>query len=83
MSDPIVIVSAARTAVGKFGGTLAKTPATELGAAVIAMVLAGSTVTVAGHDYPDQSAFRWCFLIGAAASYVGFLIALLIPHGSE
>jgi acetyl-CoA C-acetyltransferase len=35
----IVIVSAARTAVGKFGGTLAKTPATELGAAVIAEVL--------------------------------------------
>jgi acetyl-CoA C-acetyltransferase len=31
----IVIVSAARTAVGKFGGSLAKTPATELGAAVI------------------------------------------------
>jgi acetyl-CoA C-acetyltransferase len=35
----IVIVAAARTAVGKFGGTLAKTPATELGAAVIAEVL--------------------------------------------
>ncbi|MEY4753933.1 MAG: hypothetical protein RJA44_1608, partial [Pseudomonadota bacterium] len=34
MSD-IVIVAAARTAVGKFGGTLAKTPATELGATVI------------------------------------------------
>ncbi len=33
--EDIVIVSAARTAVGKFGGTLAKTPATELGAAVI------------------------------------------------
>ncbi|MDP3618019.1 MAG: acetyl-CoA C-acetyltransferase [Rhodoferax sp.] len=31
----IVIVSATRTAVGKFGGSLAKTPATELGAAVI------------------------------------------------
>ena len=31
----IVIVAAARTAIGKFGGTLAKTPATELGAAVI------------------------------------------------
>ena len=30
----IVIVSAARTAVGKFGGTLAKTPAPELGATV-------------------------------------------------
>jgi acetyl-CoA C-acetyltransferase len=34
-----VIVAATRTAVGKFGGTLAKTPATELGAAVIAEVL--------------------------------------------
>jgi acetyl-CoA C-acetyltransferase len=36
----IVIVSAARTAVGRFGGTLAKAPATELGAAVISAVLA-------------------------------------------
>ncbi len=35
MSREIVIVAAARTAVGKFGGTLAKTPATELGATVI------------------------------------------------
>ena len=31
----IVIVAAARTAVGKFSGSLAKTPATELGAIVI------------------------------------------------
>jgi len=38
--EDIVIVSAARTAVGKFGGTLAKTPATELGAAVIKDLLA-------------------------------------------
>lgn len=37
--EDIVIVSAGRTAVGKFGGTLAKTPATELGAAVIRAVL--------------------------------------------
>ncbi|MGC4063016.1 MAG: acetyl-CoA C-acetyltransferase [Aquabacterium sp.] len=38
MSD-IVIVAAARTAVGKFGGSLAKTPASELGATVIAGLL--------------------------------------------
>ena len=38
MTD-IVIVAATRTAVGKFGGTLAKTPAPELGAAVIAELL--------------------------------------------
>ena len=36
----IVIVSAARTAVGKFGGALAKTPATELGAIVIREAIA-------------------------------------------
>ena len=38
--EDIVIVSAARTAVGKFGGSLAKTPATELGALAIKEVLA-------------------------------------------
>ena len=37
--EDIVIVSAARTAVGKFGGTLAKTPATELGAHVLKALL--------------------------------------------
>ena len=37
--EEIVIVSAARTAVGKFGGALSKTPATDLGAAVIKALL--------------------------------------------
>jgi acetyl-CoA C-acetyltransferase len=44
MATEIVIVSAARTAVGKFGGTLAKTPAPELGATVIKAVLERSGV---------------------------------------
>jgi acetyl-CoA C-acetyltransferase len=39
MTTDIVIVAAARTAVGKFGGTLAKTPASELGATVIRELL--------------------------------------------
>jgi acetyl-CoA C-acetyltransferase len=39
MTTDIVIVSAARTAVGKFGGSLAKTPAPELGSIVIKEVL--------------------------------------------
>ncbi len=42
--EDIVIVAAARTAVGKFGGSLAKTPATELGAIVVAEVLRRSGV---------------------------------------
>ena len=40
--EDVVIVAATRTAVGKFGGALAKTPATELGAAVIKDVLGRS-----------------------------------------
>jgi len=39
MTTDIVIVAAVRTAVGKFGGTLAKTPAPELGAIVIKALL--------------------------------------------
>ena len=46
--EDIVIVSAARTAVGRFGGTLAKTPATELGAAVVRAALDRAGVA------PDQ-----------------------------
>jgi len=37
--EDIVIVGAARTPIGKFGGTLARTPATDLGALVIRRVL--------------------------------------------
>ena len=48
MTTDIVIVAAARTAVGKFGGTLAKTPAPELGAAVIAELLKRAKLS------PDQ-----------------------------
>ena len=42
--EDIVIVSAVRTAVGKFGGSLAKIPATELGAIVIKEALARAKV---------------------------------------
>lgn len=41
----IVIVAAARTAVGKFGGTLAKTAAPELGAIVLKALLERSGLT--------------------------------------
>ncbi len=47
MSD-IVIAGALRTAIGKFGGTLAKVPAPELGATVVRALLAQSGVK------PDQ-----------------------------
>src|SRR6267378_4143521 len=37
--EDILIVGAARTAIGKFGGSLAKMPASDLGALVIRKVL--------------------------------------------
>nr|ALV86300.1 acetyl-CoA acetyltransferase [uncultured bacterium 4] len=45
MTTDIVIVAAARTAVGKFGGTLAKIPAPELGATVIKALLERAKLT--------------------------------------
>ena len=39
MNDNIVIVAAGRTAIGNFGGSLAGTPASELGAKVIKHLL--------------------------------------------
>jgi len=45
MTTDIVIVAAARTAVGKFGGSLSKTPAPELGAAVVASLLERARIT--------------------------------------
>ena len=42
--EDIVIVSAVRTAVGKFGGSLSKIPATELGSIVISEALARAKV---------------------------------------
>ncbi len=45
MTTDIVIVAAARTAVGKFGGTLAKVPASELGATVLKALLERSRLT--------------------------------------
>src|SRR5258706_7433351 len=42
--DDVVIVAALRTGVGKFGGTIGKIPAAELGAKVIAALLARTGV---------------------------------------
>ena len=50
MSNEAVIVAACRTAVGKFGGTLAGTPAADLGAVVIKDALLRAKVEAAMVD---------------------------------
>ena len=65
----IVIASACRTAIGKFGGTLANVPAAELGSIFIKEALNRADVTPeqVDHVYMVQadslySAYRQCLL---------------------
>lgn len=51
VSDPIVIVSAKRTAIGNLGGSLSSLPAHELGKTVIQAVLADANV--AAHEVDE------------------------------
>nr|WP_300152118.1 acetyl-CoA C-acyltransferase [Propionicimonas sp.] len=50
MNEQIVLAGAVRTAIGKFGGTLAETTAVELGTAVVAEALARSGVPAEAVD---------------------------------
>ena len=50
MSDPIVIVEGARTAIGTYGGCFKDTPAFELGAATVRAALERSGVSPAEVD---------------------------------
>jgi acetyl-CoA C-acetyltransferase len=62
VTTDIVIVAAARTAVGKFGGTLSKTPATELGAAVVIDLLRRAKL---GGDQINELIFGQVLAAGA------------------
>ena len=62
MTTDIVIVAAARTAVGKFGGTLSKTPAVELGAAVVIDLLRRAKL---GADQINELIFGQVLAAGA------------------
>ncbi|MGB3303272.1 MFS transporter [Gordonia sp. (in: high G+C Gram-positive bacteria)] len=72
-----VPITEAGAAVG-FNG-LMRAVGTTLSSALMAVVLAASTLDLGGHAVPTHSAFRWCFLIGAIAAFVGVGITLLIP----
>jgi MFS family permease len=59
---------------------LMRSMGTTLAAAAMGTVLAGSSTTVAGHAIPSEGAFHACFLIGAAAAFVGVAITAAIPR---
>ncbi|ROZ86288.1 MFS transporter [Gordonia sp. OPL2] len=72
-----VPMTEAGAAVGLNG--LMRSIGTTSASAVMALVLTSSTVSYGPVDVPSHSAFRWCFLIGAIAAFVGVAITLCIP----
>ena len=75
-----VPITEAGAAVGLNG--LMRSIGTTCASAIMALVLTMSTVNLGGHEIPTQSAFHWCFMIAAAAAFVGAVITLAIPTGT-
>jgi MFS family permease len=68
----------AASAVGV--NALMRSVGTTLAAAVMATVLTSSTTMFGGFLFPTQSAFRWCFALGALAAFAGVAIAAFVPR---
>jgi MFS family permease len=76
-----VPVHEAASAVGV--NALMRSVGTTLAAAVMATVMTSSTVAVGAVAFPTESAFRWCFALGALAAFAGVAIAALVPRGDR
>ena len=73
-----VPMTEAASAVGVNG--LMRSIGTTTAAAVMATVLTSSTMQVGDFALPTESAFRWCFGLGALAAFLGVAIAAFIPR---
>ncbi|MDP2772716.1 MAG: MFS transporter [Nocardioides sp.] len=79
---PTLILAAVpmREAASAVGiNALMRSIGTTSAAAVMAMLLTGSTTSFAGMQVPSESAFRLCFVVGAVAAFVGVAITAVIP----
>lgn len=72
-----VPMTEAGAAVGLNG--LMRSVGTTVSSAVMALILTSSTVSYGAASVPSHTAFKWCFLIGAIAAFVGVAIATIIP----
>ncbi|MEO9328128.1 MFS transporter [Gordonia aurantiaca] len=72
-----VPITEAGAAVGLNG--LMRSLGTTVASAVMAAILASSTLSLGGAEIPAESTFTWCFLVAAAAAFIGVAITLLIP----
>ena len=71
----------AASAVGV--NALMRSVGTTLAAAVMATVLTSSTQVFGGLPFPTESAFRWCFALGALAAFAGVAIAAFVPRRAD
>jgi MFS family permease len=68
----------AASAVGV--NALMRSVGTTLAAAVMATVLTSSTHVFGDFAFPTETAFKWCFALGALAAFVGVAIAAFVPR---
>ncbi|WP_307833527.1 MFS transporter [Pimelobacter simplex] len=73
-----VPLAEAGSAVGING--LMRSIGTSVSSAVMAAILTASTLGLGGVTVPTEGAFAACFGVGAAAAFVGVLLAALVPR---
>ncbi|GAA1525972.1 MFS transporter [Nocardioides humi] len=73
-----VPLAEAGSAVGVNG--LMRSIGTSASAAVMAAILTASTIDLGGYALPTERAFAICFGVGAAAAFVGVLLAAFVPR---
>ncbi|WP_299576384.1 MFS transporter [uncultured Williamsia sp.] len=83
---PSLIMSAvplSETASANGLNSLMRSVGTSIASALLATILASSTVSVGTTAVPDRSAFQMVFIIGAIASLVAAALILLIPGDAK
>ena len=73
-----VPLTEAGSAVGING--LMRSIGTSVSSAAMAAILTASTLDLGGHEIPDETAFRICFVVGAVAAFIGALLARMVPQ---
>ena len=73
-----VPITEAGSGVGING--LMRSIGTSVSSAVMAAILTASTMTLGGHELPSERAFGICFVAGAAAAFLGVVLAGLVPR---
>ena len=72
-------VPVSETAAANGINALARSLGTSISSAVIGAILAGMTMSFAGHDIPTLTGLRVALLVAAGAAALGAVLALLIP----